>query len=130
MQVKRSPQKANRRKQAGRHVAVVHSLADARAALAAGQAAGVPVVLVSPPDAAAYMGVGFFWALVEAARAEFAGVAAAAVMDCGAAPGFALSALRTGFKAVVLRGDPRPRARVAAIARELGAEVLARRPRA
>lgn len=121
MQVKRLQRKP------ARHVAVVGSLAEARAALAA--AAGRAVVLVSPPNAAAYLGVGFFWALVEAARGEFPGVSVEGVMDCGAAPGFALSALRMGFKTIVLRGDPPARARVAAIARATGARLLARPPR-
>src|SRR5262249_19923558 len=111
-----------------RHAVVVHALADARAALAAGRAARVPVLLVSPPGAAAYIGVGYFWAVAEAARAEFPDVACAAVMDCGDAPGSGLSALGRGFKAVVLRGNARARARVAAIARELGAQLLARPP--
>jgi hypothetical protein len=121
MQVKRLQRKPDRR------VAVVASLAEARTVLA--QAAGRPVVLVSPPNAAAYLGVGFFWALVEAARAEFPDLPVEGVMDCGAAPGFALSALRTGFKTIVLHGDPRARARVAAIARAGGARLLARPPR-
>ncbi len=121
MQVKRLQRKPDR------CVAVVASLAEARAVLA--EAAGRPVVLVSPPNAAAYLGVGFIWALVEVARAEFPGAAIESVMDCGDAPGFALSALRTGFKAVVLRGEPRARARVAAIARAMGARLLSRPPR-
>jgi hypothetical protein len=129
MHIKPRPRLSIRRKH-GRHVAVVHSLAEAHAALAAGRAARVPVVLVSPPGAAAYLGIGYFWALAEAARAEYPDVACDAAMDCGAAPGYALSALRMGFKLVVLRGDARVRARVSAIARVLGAQLLARPPRA
>jgi len=106
---------------------VVSSLEEARAALA--EARGRPVTLVSPPDAAAYLGVGFFWALAEAARSEFPRITIEAVMDCGADPGFALSALRTGFDGIVLRGNPRARARVAAIARSIGAHLLVRSPR-
>lgn len=121
MQVKGSQRKPARR------VAVVRSLVEARAVL--GAASGAPAVLVSPPDAAANLGVGFFWALVEAARAEFPGRDIEAAMDCGGAPGYALAALRMGFKTVVLRGDPRARARVAAIARASGARLLARPPR-
>jgi hypothetical protein len=118
------PVRARGRRAPVTRVAIVRSLAEARAALAEGG----PVALVSPPGAAAYMGVGFFRALIEAARAEFPGVAIEAVIDCGDAAGFALSALRTGFKTVVLRGDPRARARVAAIAHSVGARVLARPP--
>ena len=133
MQVMRTRRKSRRRdgraplRPAARDVAaVVHSLAEARAVLA-GAARG-RVTLVSPPAAAAYLGVAFFRALVDAARAEFPGIAIEAVMDCGDAPGYALSALRMGFTTIVLRGDPRARARVAAIARAGGARILARAP--
>ncbi len=131
MQIKRTRPKPLRRKRKGRrqHVAIVHSLAAARAAVEAGRQRGMPVVLVSPPGAAAYLGVGFFAALVEAVRAEFPDAAVEAVMDCGDDPGFALSALRMGFKTVVLRGNPRARARVAAIARVIGADLLRAPPR-
>ena len=125
MSATRKPQSRNAR----RLVAAVHSLAEARAALRQGSDEGRPVTLVSPPDAAAYLGAGFFWALVEAARAEEPRVAVEAVMDCGDDPGWALAALRTGFKTVVLGGNVRARARVAAIARQLGARVLTERPR-
>jgi hypothetical protein len=108
-------------------VAVVHSLAEVRAVLAAERVSAA--VLVSPPGAAGYLGVGFFAALVDAARDEFPGIAIEAVMDCGEDPGWALSALRMGFKTIVLRGDPRARARVAAIARAMGAHVVTRPPR-
>lgn len=120
MQVKRLQRKPARR------IAVVRSLAEARAVLA--EAPRGPIVLVSPPDAAASLGVGFCRALVEVARAEFPAIDIEAVMDCGDAPGHALAALRMGFKEVVLRGDPRARARVAAIARGMGARLLARPP--
>ena len=108
----------------------MHSLEEARAALNAAAARGAAATLVSPPGAAAYLGVGFFWAVVEAARAEVPGVALEAVMDCGDDPGWALAALRTGFKSVVLGGNRRARARVAAIARAMGARLLLRPPRA
>lgn len=121
MKVKRLQRRRNRR------VAVVGSLAEARAVLSA--AASRPVVLVSPPRAASNLGVGFFRALIDAARAEYPGAAVEAVMDCGDAPGFALSALRMGFTTIVLGGDPRARARVDAIARASGARLLARAPR-
>ncbi len=121
MQVKKVQRKPVRR------VAVVRSLAEVRALL--GDAPEGPVVLVSTPDAAATLGVGFFWALVEEARAAYPALRVDAVMDCGDAPGYALAALRMGFRTIVLRGDPRARARVAAIARAMGARLLARPPR-
>jgi len=114
----------------GRTCAVVGTLDEARAALRAAAARGVAATLVNPPGAAAYLGAGFLWAVVEAARAEVPGVAVEAVMDCGDDPGWALAALRTGFKSIVLGGNRRARARVAAIARAMGARLLARPPAA
>jgi hypothetical protein len=132
MQITKSRNQQLRRKgrRAPRRVVVVPSLAAAREALAAARADGArAVALVSPPGAAAYLGVGFFWALAETARAEFPEIAIGAVMDCGDDPGWALSALRMGFGAVVLRGNAGARARVAAIARATGARVLRDPPR-
>ena len=135
MQIKKTQRKPARgatsagarpRRGAAKRVAVVRSLAEARAVL--GASAGAEFVLVSPPGAAGYLGVGYFAALVDAARAEFPGSAIEAVMDCGDDPGWALSALRMGFKTIVLRGDRRARARVAAIARAMGAHVVTRPP--
>jgi hypothetical protein len=124
MQIKKTRRRAGKAGRRPPHVAVVSSLGEARAALTVARAGGIAAVLVSPPGAAAYLGVGFFAALIEAARAEFPDVAIEAAMDCGADPGHALAALRLGFKTVVLRGHPRARARVTAIAREMGARVL------
>jgi hypothetical protein len=104
-------------------------LDSARAAFRQARAGGAMLVLVSPPDAAAYLGAAYFWALVEAARAEAPGVVVETVMDCGDGPGWALGALRTGFKTIVLKGNASARARVSAIAKQLGARVLSQRPR-
>ena len=104
-------------------------IASARAAFRRAREAGASLTLVSPPDAAAYLGAAYFWALVEAARGEEPGVAVEAVMDCGDGPGWALGALRTGFKTVILTGNAVARARVSAIAKRVGARVLTKRPR-
>ena len=136
MHIKQRRRKPIPRKPAGRArlrrahprcVAVIGSLEEARAALAEARA---PVLFVSPPGSAASLGLGYFSALVEAMRAEFPQIANEAVIDCGDDPGRALSALRMGFKIVVLRGHPRARAAVAAIARTLGARLLRHAPRA
>ncbi len=111
-------------------VAIVASLGEARASLASASRAGTGCVLVSPPGAAATLGVGYFRALVDAVAAEFPGVPLEAAMDCGADPGYALAALRLGFKRVILAGHPKARARVADIARQMGASVASRPPRA
>lgn len=126
MSARRNPPQRAPKRQIRRLCAVVRSLDEARTVLQSAQAAGAVATLVSPPNAAATLGLGFFWALVAAARSEAPGVAVEAVMDCGDDPGWALAALRTGFTSVVLRGDRRARARVAAIARAVGARILAR----
>jgi hypothetical protein len=136
MQIKQRRRKPIPKKPSGRAgprrahlrcVAVVGSLEEARAALAGARA---PVLFVSPPGSAASLGLGYFSALVEAMRAEFPQIAIDAVIDCGDEPGRALAALRMGFKIVALRGHPRARAAVAAIARALGARLLRHAPRA
>jgi hypothetical protein len=106
---------------------IVHSLADAEAALTAAASLGVPVVLLSPPGAAAYMGAGYFRALVERALATQPGVAATAVLDCGDAAGHAMGALREGLKALLFKGADEVAARLADIAGRSGA-VLLREP--
>lgn len=104
----------------------VGSLDAARAAVR--DAAGARVILINPPGAVAYLGVGYFRALLDAVRREFPACDIAAILDCGSDAGWALAALRMGFEAVVLDGDPATRARVAAAARGIGSKLLARRP--
>lgn len=79
---------------------IVHGLAQARAALAPGLA----VTLLSAPGAAQYAGVGWWRALVEAAAAG--GALPPDILDCGAAPGRVLEALRMGQRRLVLRARP------------------------
>jgi hypothetical protein len=62
---------------------IIHSLADARAALAAAWALKSPVVLASAEAAGGYAGPAWFKALVDQARAEFPEARATAVLDCG-----------------------------------------------
>ncbi len=91
---------------------LVHSLADARAALAAATALGVPVTLASAPGAAGYAGPGWFGEVIAAARAEHPFATLTAVLDCGDAPGHVMAAVRwamaTGGEPFILRftGDP------------------------
>jgi hypothetical protein len=112
----------------GAPAVVAHTPAQARAALELAGPRGV--VLLSAPGAAGNMGAAWFLALV--AQARDGAVAPApphwAALDCGGAPGFALSALRAGARLLVL--DPAVPAfpAVAAAAAELGAAVWAERP--
>jgi len=101
----------------------VHSLAQARAALEAARAAGCGLALRSAPGAASREGAGWFAALESLLRAEFPDVGFTASLDCGAAPGHALGALREGVRLVRLDGPPALRRKIAGIAAKMGARL-------
>jgi hypothetical protein len=98
---------------------IVHGLADARAALAAGR----PVTLLSAPGAAGYAGCLWWEALMRAA-----GFQGLSLLDCGAAPGRAVEALRLGLPGIVLGCEPAVFTGVAAIAAAQQAVLLAFAP--
>ncbi len=102
---------------------IVHSLAHARAALRAAAAHGVPVTLSSGPGAAGYAGPAWFRELIAAAVAEHPTTQVTAVLDCGAAPGHALAALRAGLKEIRVDADPAVGKRIAELAADTGARV-------
>jgi len=102
---------------------VVHSLAQAQAALAVAASCGVPLTLLSGPGAASYAGPAWFLEIVRQARLAHPGVPATAVLDCADQPGRALAALRLGVKRLRLSGNPKARQRVVAIAAATGAEI-------
>jgi len=106
-------------------VIVVHTQAQAVAALAAAARAGRPVVLASPPGAAAAMGAGLFGAIVAAARAAHPEARSLAVLDCGDRAGDAMGALREGIEAVCFRGAADVAAKLAEMAAGSGARVVA-----
>ncbi len=109
---------------------VVHERAHAEAALAAAEERGQPVVLLSPPGAAAYLGAAYFQAMIAQTLSEHPGVEVLAVLDCGERAGEALGALRQGIEAVCFRGPPAVAGRLRDIARQQGARVLEARPEA
>jgi hypothetical protein len=103
---------------------VVHSLAEARAALAGGEA----VTLLSPPGAALYAGCGWWRALIEAARAAFPDADCIDILDCADGTGQALAALRIGVNRLILSPDAPGRDAVVAIAEARGGCVLSEAP--
>jgi len=105
---------------------IVHGLEMARAALAPGR----PVTLLSAEGAGAYAGVGWWQALVRAARQEFAETDVSDILDCGFAPGRALEALRAGQVHLVLRADPRVWADIAERTASLGGVLMGEAPEA
>jgi hypothetical protein len=100
---------------------IVHSLDHARAACAAARALGRPVCLRSAPGAAGYAGPAWFRELVAAAAEEFPEIELSASLDCGAAPGDALAALRAGVRTIRLRAPKRVRDKIVTIAERCGA---------
>jgi hypothetical protein len=109
---------------AGRPTIIIHSLADARIALAAAHETGRTVRLLSGPGAAAALGPPVFRAITQAARAEWPEVDAEIVLDCGGDPGLALAALRHGIKYISVDVPDDTRARLADIAHALGAHLV------
>jgi acyl-CoA reductase-like NAD-dependent aldehyde dehydrogenase len=105
-------------------VFVVHTAAQATAALRAATRAGWPIVLASPPVASASMGAGMFRAIIAAAREAEPDARSLAVLDCGDRPGDAMAALREGVEAVCFRGAPDVAAKLADMAEQSGMRVL------
>lgn len=81
----------------------IHHLDHGRAALTAAE--GRPVVLISPPGAAGYQGIGWWLALVRILRAEFPQANFTPVLDCADGPGWAMAALRMGVEKILLWGE-------------------------
>lgn len=107
---------------------VVHGRAEAEWALRV--AAGRPVMLLSAPGAALNAGPGWFKAVLEQTAAQYPGSPFTAGLDCAAAPGAALEALRAGFKLVIFDLGHPSAASVLGAAADAGAEVLGARPEA
>jgi SAM-dependent methyltransferase len=103
---------------------VVHSLDQARAALAAAAEKQIPITLLSPEGAAGALGPAGFAALIAAARASHPEVRATAILDCGDATGFALAALRHGgVDAIRIEASREVRDKLRDIAVQSGADL-------
>ncbi len=107
-----------------RKAVIVHSLAEARAALSAAADLGVPVTLASAPGASAYAGPGWFQEVVAQAAAEVPQADCQAVIDCGDRPGDVLLALRLGLKRVRFTGKKAVAEKLAAIAEQRSATLI------
>ncbi|MFT8469124.1 hypothetical protein [Acetobacter syzygii] len=107
----------------------VHDLAGARMALQVADQAGYAgcVGLLSPQGAVAFMGVGWWQALVSAV-AESASRTFVHVLDCGSSPAGALMALRCGQQAAILRPQNPQYEAVSALYAQQKAELLPQRP--
>jgi acyl-CoA reductase-like NAD-dependent aldehyde dehydrogenase len=111
-------------------VIVVHSLAQAIAALMAASRAGRSVVLASAPGAGSYVGPGWFGALVAAAREAVPDAHFSTLLDCGDDAGGALAAIRSKIEGVVFTGRADVARRLADIACQHGVRFVTDRPAA
>ena len=114
----------------GLAVIIIHSLAQAIAALTAAARAGRPVALASAPNAGSYVGPGWFGALVVAAREAVPGARFSALLDCGDDVGAALAAIRSEIEYVVFVGRTDVARRLAGIAEQHGVRLVTDRPAA
>ena len=103
---------------------IVHSLAEARAAVAAAADLGVPVTLASAPEAAGYLGALWFRELVKLASEERPEVRVDAILDCGDQPGHVMAALRQGLKRVRFTGAKTTAATLVSLASRYDAEIV------
>jgi delta 1-pyrroline-5-carboxylate dehydrogenase len=109
-------------------VIVVHSLAQAVAALSAASEAERPIVLVSAPDAGIYAGPAWFREVLRAAHEAVPAAQFSALLDCGDGAGAAMAAIRAGLEAIVFTGPTEMAARLDDIAAQVGARLIAERP--
>ena len=100
---------------------IVHGARDVAFALEV--AAGRPIILLSAPGAAGFLGVAGFLAML-APR----GALPLAILDAGDAPGHALAALRAGVPRVVLAPAVPAFAALADLATGMGARLLPAAP--
>ncbi|HEX5078199.1 MAG TPA: class I fructose-bisphosphate aldolase [Geminicoccaceae bacterium] len=92
----------------------MHDRVQAKAALAAAARLGREIRLRSPPDAAAYAGVGWLKALGDLLGHEI-------LVDCGDDAGLAMAALRSGCRRLAFSGAPAVSRRLAEMAAQVGA---------
>ncbi len=109
---------------AGPPTIIIHNLEHAVAAARGAAASGIALRAESAPGAAAFAGAGWFGALIEAAEAAAPGAEVLWVLDCGAAPGLALGAVRAGIPALRLSAPKAVRSKVAEIAAAAGCRLI------
>lgn len=105
-----------------------HSLDQARFALTAARRAKLALLLLTAPGAGAYLGVGWFLALLATLRPSFPTIEQQVWLDCDDAAGHALSALQQGCQRILFTGDARAATQLKDLASMGQAKILRRRP--
>jgi hypothetical protein len=109
-------------------VIVIHSLAQAIAALKAAARAGRVVVITSPPGAGSYVGPGWFREVVASTRETVPAARFSAFLDCSDDVGAALAAIRSEVEGIVFTGRADVALRLADIASQHRVRFLTSRP--
>jgi hypothetical protein len=104
---------------------IIHSLEQARVALAIAASMNAPIVLASAPGAALQTGPLWFKSVIDQASAAQPGVALTAVLDCGAAPGAVMAGLRAGLTHFRFSGRAELRDKLAAMGAQFAEPVAA-----
>lgn len=107
---------------------VVHHFDHVVAALEAAQEAGVPVVLQSAPEAIFYAGNLFLKHMFMQAKAQFPGVEAHFIVDCGDAGAEALGAIAMGHTHLRSSAEPEIYAKIADAAEQYGVTMVSGEP--
>jgi hypothetical protein len=109
---------------------LIRGLDEARIAAAAGAEACVPILILTPEDSAAALGVLWTQELAAHLRREFPASELVVVFDCGDRAALAHEALRAGAEAVCFTGPEEQARGLAEVAAALGRTVVATRPAA
>jgi hypothetical protein len=109
---------------------LVRDLDEARCAAAAGASLGMKIALVSERDGALTAGIGWFDAVLRAARRASPGADLVGILDCGDRADLVQMAWRQGIEAAIYRGPDRVADKLASIAGRARRILLRRRPRA
>jgi len=107
---------------------VVHTLAQAEAALRAAHARSLPVTLRSAPGAANYVGLGFLKSLFEAAARSNPEAKHSVIIDCGSDAALAHRAMVMGFQRIAFSGPSAMAKKIAQIGKKCGARLAPARP--
>ncbi len=102
---------------------IIHSLADANAAVAVAMDLGLAITLRSAAGAAAYLGAQVFRDMIAEATGPGCAIPVTAVFDCGDDPGLALGALRHGLKVIRINAPEETCVKIADIAAQTGARL-------
>ncbi len=109
---------------------LVLDLDGARCAASAAASLDVPIALLSVREAALTAGIGWFDAVMRAARAHAPAADLIGILDCGDRADLVQMAWRQGIEVAIYRGSPQVSKRLDGISRRARKVLLRRRPRA